>query len=189
MAWTSNDPSRTVPLSVTGVTFPGGCDQALRRLFTLLLTQTEKMGYQLHKGWCWGYYNKDIAGSTTLSYHGRGGGRAIDINAPTNGRGTRGDIPLKVVQMWESFGFTWGGRWSYTDPMHLEFHGSPKSAKRQEKRAEARFGDVKLVYKVGPRVFGKVKRAISFLRGKVNRGDAGDDFHLRVAKKPSRRRG
>jgi hypothetical protein len=78
------------------------------------------MGYQPKDGQCWGYYVKLIAGIDKPSNHGRGGGRAIDYNAPENGRGGRGEIPMDVVEVFERNGFNWGGRWDYTDPMHFE---------------------------------------------------------------------
>lgn len=123
------DSKRTVPLVVRfdqpdgekrTVSFPGGVDKSLQFIAEQLLFRTERMGYKLHPGWCYGYLSRDIAGTDIPSKHGRGGGRALDINAPANGRGTRGDIPMNVVEMWEHHGWTWGGRWDYTDPMHVE---------------------------------------------------------------------
>jgi hypothetical protein len=61
-----------------------------------------------------------IAGTTTLSNHAFG--LAFDINVPENQRGTVGRIDPAVVQIFEEWGFTWGGTWSYTDPMHFELN-------------------------------------------------------------------
>ena len=47
-------------------------------------------------------------------------GIAIDIDAATNGRGTKGTMNPRVVQIFKQWGFRWGGDWSYTDPMHFE---------------------------------------------------------------------
>ncbi len=47
-------------------------------------------------------------------------GIAIDIDASTNGRGTKGTMDPRVVQIFKQWGFRWGGDWSYTDPMHFE---------------------------------------------------------------------
>ncbi|MCU1586751.1 MAG: family peptidase, partial [Frankiales bacterium] len=47
-------------------------------------------------------------------------GIAIDINAATNGRGGRGTMDMRVVNIFKRWGFRWGGDWSYTDPMHFE---------------------------------------------------------------------
>jgi hypothetical protein len=59
-----------------------------------------------------------IAGTTTLSNHAFG--LAFDINVPENQRGTRGRQNPQVVSIFEKWGFTWGGTWHYTDPMHFE---------------------------------------------------------------------
>lgn len=66
------------------------------------------------------YYPRFIAGSTTLSNHAFG--LALDFNVPGNQRGTVGEIDRDVVQIFKSWGFAWGGDWSYTDPMHFEMN-------------------------------------------------------------------
>ncbi len=64
------------------------------------------------------YYPRFIAGTTQLSNHSFG--LALDLNVPGNQRGTVGEMDRTVVQIFESWGFTWGGTWRYTDPMHFE---------------------------------------------------------------------
>jgi hypothetical protein len=59
-----------------------------------------------------------IAGTHTLSNHAFG--LAIDLNVPENQRGTVGQMNRQVVAIFEQWGFTWGGTWHYTDPMHFE---------------------------------------------------------------------
>jgi hypothetical protein len=66
------------------------------------------------------YVPRFIAGTTTLSNHAFG--LAFDLNVPENERGTVGRIDPQVVQIFEDFGFTWGGTWHYTDPMHFEMN-------------------------------------------------------------------
>jgi len=61
-----------------------------------------------------------IAGTTTLSNHAFG--LAFDVNVPENQRGTVGRIDREVVAIFEKWGFTWGGIWHYTDPMHFELN-------------------------------------------------------------------
>lgn len=56
--------------------------------------------------------------SNPLSMHAFG--LAVDINTPTNQLGTPGDMDARVVEIFERWGFTWGGRWSRPDPMHFE---------------------------------------------------------------------
>lgn len=68
-----------------------------------------------------GCYNpRFIAGTHVLSNHAFG--LAIDINASENQRGTVGQMDRGVVQIFEKWGFTWGGVWQYTDPMHFEMN-------------------------------------------------------------------
>jgi len=66
------------------------------------------------------YYPRFIAGSTTLSNHAFG--LALDLNVPGNQRGTAGEIDRGVVAIFKHWGFTWGGDWHYTDPMHFEMN-------------------------------------------------------------------
>jgi len=59
--------------------------------------------------------------SSKLSTHSWG--IALDLNPETNGMGREGDMAPGIVEVFESFGFTWGGRWSGAgkDPMHFQF--------------------------------------------------------------------
>ena len=61
-----------------------------------------------------------IAGTTTLSNHAFG--LAFDLNVPENQRGTVGQMNRQVVAIFQKWGFTWGGTWHYTDPMHFELN-------------------------------------------------------------------
>ncbi len=78
------------------------------------------------------YYPRFIAGSNTLSNHAFG--LALDLNVPGNQRGTVGEMDRGVVQIFQKWGFTWGGDWAYTDPMHFELNSirtpTPESARR-----------------------------------------------------------
>ncbi len=79
------------------------------------------------------YYPRFIAGTSTLSNHAFG--LALDINAVENQRGTVGLIDRGVVAIFQKWGFTWGGDWRYTDPMHFELNSiltpAPESAKKK----------------------------------------------------------
>ena len=109
-----------------GVTIP--MNVALLELVGMLLDLTELAGYDLIPGQCWGFARRKVAGTNTWSTHAWG--LAVDLNAPSNGRGGRGDIPDHVVALWENNGFEWGGRWAYPDDMHVEFMGTPADAAR-----------------------------------------------------------
>lgn len=56
--------------------------------------------------------------SKGLSFHTWG--TAVDLNVPENLRGTAGLIDRTVVEIFQEWGFNWGGTWRYTDPMHFE---------------------------------------------------------------------
>jgi hypothetical protein len=66
------------------------------------------------------YVPKFIEGTTTMSNHSFG--LAFDLNVPENQRGTPGQMNRQVVAIFEKWGFTWGGTWHYTDPMHFELN-------------------------------------------------------------------
>ena len=66
------------------------------------------------------YYPRFIANTTSLSNHAFG--LAIDINSVQNQRGTVGQMDRTVVAIFEKWGFTWGGHWRWTDPMHFEMN-------------------------------------------------------------------
>ena len=50
-------------------------------------------------------------------------GIAIDLNPNTNAMGSAGDMDPRLVALFESHGFTWGGRWTGAnkDPMHFQY--------------------------------------------------------------------
>lgn len=56
--------------------------------------------------------------SKPLSMHAFG--LAVDLNVSTNLLGTPGDMDPRIVEIFERWGFAWGGRWSRPDPMHFE---------------------------------------------------------------------
>src|SRR3954447_561105 len=66
------------------------------------------------------YVPRFIAGTTTLSNHAFG--LAFDVNVAENQRGTVGLINRQVVSIFQKWGFTWGGNWHFTDPMHFELN-------------------------------------------------------------------
>jgi hypothetical protein len=49
-------------------------------------------------------------------------GVAIDINPSSNPYGGRVDMHPKIVEIFHSLGFGWGGGWTYTDGGHFEYN-------------------------------------------------------------------
>jgi hypothetical protein len=50
-------------------------------------------------------------------------GIAIDLNPETNRYGTSGDMAPQIVEIFQKYGFLWGGAWSgkTRDPMHFQY--------------------------------------------------------------------
>jgi hypothetical protein len=74
---------------------------------------------------CWNprYITTIIGTLAGISRHAWGA--AIDINAPTNPMGSAGDQDPRLVEIMQSWGFTWGGDWLVPDPMHFEYGVTP----------------------------------------------------------------
>jgi hypothetical protein len=47
-------------------------------------------------------------------------GLAVDLNVSRNYYGTRGHMDVRIVSIFDRWGFRWGGSWSPPDPMHFE---------------------------------------------------------------------
>lgn len=47
-------------------------------------------------------------------------GLAVDLNVRANPLGSRGRMDPRVVEIFEAWGFEWGGLWARPDPMHFE---------------------------------------------------------------------
>jgi hypothetical protein len=56
--------------------------------------------------------------SKPLSMHAFG--LAIDLNVSDNPLGSGGNMDPRIVEIFESWGFEWGGLWARPDPMHFE---------------------------------------------------------------------
>jgi hypothetical protein len=116
-AWVSaNITSATVPV-IGSVT----CHRLLIPQLHAALAEIETAGlgdriYQY--GGCYVPRFIDRDPGKPLSMHAFG--LAIDVNTPTNQLGTPGDMDPRVVEIFERWGFVWGGRWSRPDPMHFE---------------------------------------------------------------------
>jgi hypothetical protein len=116
-AWVSaNIASATVPVlgSVT-------CHRLLLPQLHAALAEIEAEGlageiYQYNGCYVPRFIDRDP--DKPLSMHAFG--LAFDVNTATNQLGTAGDMDPRVVEIFERWGFVWGGRWSRPDPMHFE---------------------------------------------------------------------
>lgn len=101
----------------------------IARLVDMLIDETERRGYLLKPGQCGAYNCRAIGGTRSPSNHSWG--LACDLNWNDNPmrKPLTTDIPKWMVQLWNRFGFAWGGAYSGTpDTMHLEFMGTPEQA-------------------------------------------------------------
>src|SRR6478735_9175019 len=105
------------PLS--GATIAGGVNTRIQKLVQQLLNATEKGGYRLVKGWCWGAECRAISGTSTPSNHSWG--LACDINAPNNP-------------------YTSSGQHDIPDWVFFEFMGTPSDADIMTALAVKEFG-------------------------------------------------
>lgn len=52
-------------------------------------------------------------------------GVALDLNYPTNPTGQRSAQDERLIEIFQAWGFTWGGEWLVPDPAHFEFVRPP----------------------------------------------------------------
>lgn len=139
--WPNCQSDKLVTVRAGGVSLP--VRREVADLVTLLVKETERLGYDLKPGWCWGFACRAISGTSVASNHSWG--LAVDINAPVNpyAQPRRTDIPPKVVALWQDHGFRWGGFYNDggttgpADSMHFEYMGTPDSAKADTVRARS----------------------------------------------------
>jgi hypothetical protein len=143
--WPTDRSDDMVRIVVDGADFPGGVHKKIASLVSILLEESIRRNYVKPKdGWCWGYANRAIktsSGGSTDTPSNHSWGLAVDINAPVNCFGcSTHEIPTAMANLWEDYGFRWGGNYSGTkDWMHFEFMGTPENAEKQTKRAEGDF--------------------------------------------------
>lgn len=122
-----------------GVRLP--VNEKVKVLIALLCDETERRGYNLVPGWCWGYACRKIRGSSTWSNHAWG--LAVDLNAPTNPMTSslKTDMPSWMPDMWNRYHFRWGGDYAgRKDAMHYEYMGTPTEAWLDTLRAQQEIG-------------------------------------------------
>ncbi|MGH2719882.1 MAG: M15 family metallopeptidase, partial [Actinomycetota bacterium] len=125
-AWVrANIVTRTVPIlgSVT-------CNKLMFPQLIGALTELQDDGlahllnapeYQSHPGNCWQPRYVNSIPSEGLSYHAWG--IAIDLNRVQNPLGGPSTQDPRLISIFESWGFRWGGLWTPPDPMHFELAG------------------------------------------------------------------
>lgn len=69
-------------------------------------------------GGCWVARHIDWRPDRPISMHGWG--LAVDFNVRTNGLGQQPTMDPRIVEIFDRWGFVWGGRWSRPDGMHFE---------------------------------------------------------------------
>jgi hypothetical protein len=149
------------------VSFGGGVREEIRELVSLLLQVSERRGHlNLQPGWCWGAACRPIKrsdGTLTTTPSNHSWGLALDINAPENPfGGTSHTIDRPMADLWNEFGFRWGGDYSTTkDWMHFEFMGTPADAEAMTEKAHHQLaGEVE---ELTPEQEKAIKRMATFL--------------------------
>ena len=120
----------------TNVDFPQGIRGGdVETVLMYVAEQFHKNVEPLHDGWCWGYFYKQIEGSSQLSNHASG--TALDLNAPNHPMGSSGTFSgAKVSSIRNILNFCegvvrWGGDYSgRKDEMHFEINASAAAVAR-----------------------------------------------------------
>jgi len=101
----------------------------IAELTKILLNECLRRGYTIRQADTGAYNCRKIAGTSTWSNHAWA--LAIDINWQLNPmrRPLTTNIPTWMVQLFNRFGFAWGGHYAGTpDAMHFEFMGTVPQA-------------------------------------------------------------
>ena len=72
------------------------------------------------------YYYRKVAGTNRLSAHSYG--VAIDLDTKYSrywqwdkSHKFHNEFPKEIIDIFEKYGFVWGGRWYHYDTMHFEY--------------------------------------------------------------------
>lgn len=99
------------------------CHRAMIRQFSSALAEVERSGLAgtiepKQYGGC--YVPRFIGHDEAKGLSMHAWGLAADLNVSTNLQGNRPTIDPRVVQIFQRWGFRWGGDWSVPDGMHFE---------------------------------------------------------------------
>jgi hypothetical protein len=100
------------------------CNRAFVPILRRALTQVEQRGLAaaIHRGQYAGcFVPKFVLHDPTQIISHHTWGSAFDINVPENRFGATPHEDPRLVAVFESLGFQWGGRWLVPDGMHFEF--------------------------------------------------------------------
>jgi D-alanyl-D-alanine carboxypeptidase len=106
------------------------CNRAFVPILRTALAEVERRGLAstIHPGQYAGcFVPKFVLHDPTQIISHHTWGSAFDINVPENGFGAPPHEDLRLVSVFESLGFQWGGRWMVPDGMHFEFLRAPPS--------------------------------------------------------------
>jgi peptidoglycan hydrolase-like protein with peptidoglycan-binding domain len=183
--WPTNNSGKMVTAVIGGVRLP-----VRREIAPLVVGLVKELAHARNKrftvGWCWGYANRAISGTSIPSNHSWG--LAVDLDAPENpylaasthraahplrktypgGRVLRSTMPEKAEAIAGRWGFRWGGVYTTKpDPMHFEFMGSMNDAR--ELVAGSGMPKVEKLKKPGRPMIkeGSRGRAVSYLQRKL----------------------
>lgn len=102
-------------------------------ILSYVVAEAERRGYLFDHGPTdtdddWGFSSRPIRGTRTPSNHSWG--LAVDIDAQNYPQGQRKRIPPAwLTSLFSQWGWSNGAGWSYADPMHYEFLGTPAQAR------------------------------------------------------------
>jgi hypothetical protein len=88
-----------------------------------LASELDRADFQLAGGCYNPRFNRGADPGYSLSRHSWG--IAVDFNPTTNPYGGEPTLPLKVVDIFRRWGFSWGGTWTVPDGMHFEWFSLP----------------------------------------------------------------
>ena len=98
-----------------------GIHAALAEIEASGLAGAIDVGDTRRNGGCWN--PRRIRGSSGGAVSRHAWGLAFDINPATNAWGTEPTLDPRVVEIFRSHGFAWGGTWTRPDGMHFEWRG------------------------------------------------------------------